>query len=103
MTKKEAKSAISALIYDNPTWSDERIWAALKEAGYDSETKVLIGDVRYAMGAKDTWEKSAPKMAAPKPEETKAQAVPMAAVPASKAAPETKAGAAPATKPEKEK
>lgn len=56
--KKEAKAAIAALIKANPTWSNDRVWAALKEDGYTLDDKVLISDVRTDLGdKKPSWAK----------------------------------------------
>jgi len=57
MAKKDAMAAAQAVIKDNPTWSDERVWAALKEDGFELDDKALISDARYELGAKDTWKK----------------------------------------------
>jgi len=54
---KNAKLAAAALIRANPTWSDERVWAALKEAGFSLDDKAFVADVRYELGAKHTWKK----------------------------------------------
>lgn len=50
--KPSAKAAAKALIKANPTWSDERVWAALKESGYEPADKAVVSEVRYALGAK---------------------------------------------------
>jgi hypothetical protein len=55
--KKDAKAAIKAVIYDNPTWTDERVWAELKAAGHEPSDKHFISATRDEMGAKHTWAK----------------------------------------------
>lgn len=55
MAKKSDKDAIRDQIIDTPTWPDDRVAAAVNEAGHDDVTRAEVSDVRLSMGAKHTW------------------------------------------------